>query len=376
MNNKYRIEGAIGWDSSAKDLANFLASSSGDVEITVSSPGGLVGEALEMFNLIRNYPGKVTAILSGYAMSAASYIPMAADEVIAEDNAIMMIHNAQGLAWGDHNLMFKTGNIMKGMSALIGNAYAKFTGKNKEEIAGMMDAETWLFGEEIQDAGFANYTRKSEEEKEGEAVEAEARLAFSSMVARMAGQQSVVYEDLGRVATALGSIGVQSPKNKKEETTMNLKELKEKFPELVDSISKEATAGFDEKLKAAKEEGIQAENARIQAVKSQLVPGHEQLIESLAYDMKTTGPEAAVKVIQAEKQLRGSTMAAIVADAPQIVPVANGDNQQLSPEAKIRAEWDKDAQLRADFNGNFEKYTAFLAENDGIRFKTLKNKGE
>ena len=121
----YKISGVIGWDSTAKGLSDFLNSAKGDdVQVIISSPGGLVGEALEMFNDIRNYSGNASAVASGYVMSAASYILTAfkKSNVTAEDNAVVMIHNAQGLAWGDHNEMEKTGQILKGLSAVIGQA--------------------------------------------------------------------------------------------------------------------------------------------------------------------------------------------------------------------------------------------------------------
>lgn len=379
--NKYRIEGVIGWESTARDLAEFLDRADGaDVEVTVSSPGGLVGEALDMFNMVRNYTGKTVGILSGYAMSAASYIPMAFDEIIAEDNAVMMIHNAQGIEIGDHNVMYKTGGILRGMSALIANAYAKFTGKDKEEIASLMDAETWLFGDEIVDAGFANSLRKTDNSDDNQdGAVAEARHMLDKMVAKLRSDAVMYNEDLSRAATALGSIGV-SPKNNKKGETMTLKELKEKFPELVEAISNEATAGFDEKLKDAKlegaKEGAQAENQRIQDVQAQSVSGCEDLIASLAYDGKTTGAEAAVAVVKLMKEKGADFLAALQNDSNDAVPPANSDQPaNLSDEDKAKAAWENDEQLQADFNGNFDAYASFLKEDKGVRFKTL-GKGE
>jgi ATP-dependent protease ClpP protease subunit len=124
-----------------------------DVELIISSRGGLVGAALEIYNMIRAYPGQTTAILSGYAMSAASYIPMACKRVLAEDNAVFMVHNAWGVAIGDHREMRKVGGILGGLSNLLAGAYARFTGKSREKINQLLDDETWLFGEEIVAAG-------------------------------------------------------------------------------------------------------------------------------------------------------------------------------------------------------------------------------
>jgi hypothetical protein len=69
-----------------------------------------------------------------------------------------------------------------------------------------------------------------------------------------------------------------------------------------------------------KADGAAAERERIKAVEAQAVPGHEALIAELKYDGKTTGPEAAVKVLAAEKAKRAKMLADLKADAPAPVP--------------------------------------------------------
>lgn len=59
---------------------------------------------------------------------------------------------------------------------------------------------------------------------------------------------------------------------------------------------------YDEARSAAEAEGARAECARVKAVFEQMAPGHEALIERLMYDGKTTGPEAAMAILQAKKR--------------------------------------------------------------------------
>jgi capsid assembly protease len=63
-------------------------------------------------------------------------------------------------------------------------------------------------------------------------------------------------------------------------------------------------------------EGAAGERGRIQAVRGQLLAGHEKLIEQLAFDGKTTGPEAAVAVLNAERTLAATRVSDIAADTP------------------------------------------------------------
>jgi signal peptide peptidase SppA len=69
-------------------------------------------------------------------------------------------------------------------------------------------------------------------------------------------------------------------------------------------------------------EAAAAERARIVAVREQSLPGHEALIERLAFDGHTTGPEAAAAVLAAERASRTAAAAAHFADAPQPIPGA------------------------------------------------------
>lgn len=371
---RHNISGVIGYDAMATDLNRFLAESKGeDVELIISSPGGLVGEALDMFNAIRRYEGKTTAILSGYAMSAASYIPMAADEVHVEDNAVMMIHNAQGIAWGDHNELDKTAKIMKGLSAILGQAYSKFTGKDKEEIAAMMDAETWFFGEEIVVEGFAHSSiaRESEQDSDKEGTTAQARLAFSSMVAKMSGDKTLFHNDLSRAATALGATGAM-PNIPKKEDIMDLKELKSKYPDLCAAIAQEAAADMEcpEECKKKAEakgfaEGVSAEQTRIKGVREQSVPGHEALVEQMAFDGKSTAADTAMAIVAAEKVIRTKQAESFVAGAPPVIPVVTGGDTGASLsdsapiEDKAKLSWDKSPETREEFRNNFGAFLAF-----------------
>lgn len=62
--------------------------------------------------------------------------------------------------------------------------------------------------------------------------------------------------------------------------------------------------------------GATAERDRIKAVREQSMPGHEALVEQLAMDGKTTGPQAAVAVLAAERARAAGVASARASDAP------------------------------------------------------------
>ena len=116
-------------------------------------------------------------------------------------------------------------------------------------------------------------------------------------------------------------------------------------------------------------EGAEAERARIQAVREQSMPGHEALIESLAFDGKTSGPEAAVKVLAAEKARIAGAAAARSADAPAPVPTTGNQDEQpaaaaATPSMRAPAGFDIDqSQAKIDAEAR-----AYMAQHPGVDY--------
>lgn len=78
-------------------------------------------------------------------------------------------------------------------------------------------------------------------------------------------------------------------------------------------------------------EGRDAEMKRVQDVHAAALPGHEALIERLASDGKTTGAEAAMAVLAAERQFRAAAAAARRDDAPAPVPTEATEASAVPP---------------------------------------------
>jgi len=69
-------------------------------------------------------------------------------------------------------------------------------------------------------------------------------------------------------------------------------------------------------------EGAAGERDRIAAVRAQALPGHEGLIDKLAADGQTTGPEAAMRVIAADRVRQQGIAQARLDDVIDAVPQA------------------------------------------------------
>ena len=79
----------------AKRIAGALRAMNGaDVTVNINSPGGDMFEGLAIYNLLREYEGRVTVKVLGIAASAASIIAMAGDDIQIGRGAFLMIHNS------------------------------------------------------------------------------------------------------------------------------------------------------------------------------------------------------------------------------------------------------------------------------------------
>ena len=102
---------------------------------------------------------------------------------------------------------------------------------------------------------------------------------------------------------------------------------------LPEDMAKAHAEGFAKGLEEGKALGAEAERERIKSVEAQALPGHTELIEQLKYDGKTTGPEAAVKILQHEKEARTIHREKLKTDAlaPIEQPVISATSQAGKP---------------------------------------------
>lgn len=134
----------------------------GDVKnilLTVNSPGGSVFDGLAIYNAlsaVRNKGVNITAKVMGIAASAASFIVMAANKVEMPENAMMMVHYASGLAWGNAEDMRETADILDKIDASLVGIYTARTGKDEAAVRELLKAETYMTAAEAKEHGFAD----------------------------------------------------------------------------------------------------------------------------------------------------------------------------------------------------------------------------
>lgn len=157
------IYGEIGeWNGETMVTASGIAGllkAQGDVgliNVRLNSPGGNAFEAAAIHNVLTRHPARVEVDVDGLALSAASIVAMAGDEIRMAGNALMMIHQAWALAVGTVDDLRARAEMLDRVDVSIAATYAARTGKDVDEIVELMAAETWMTAEEAVEAGFAD----------------------------------------------------------------------------------------------------------------------------------------------------------------------------------------------------------------------------
>jgi ATP-dependent Clp protease protease subunit len=140
----------LGEGLTAKRVEDELRNIGDDVDelhVLINSPGGVIYEALGIYNALVRHPAKVVTQNIGAAWSAAGWILQAGDERLMSENATLMIHNSQGMAFGDRHAMLKESEVLDQMDETIAITFAKRSGRKTDTFRKLMDKESWFSAE-------------------------------------------------------------------------------------------------------------------------------------------------------------------------------------------------------------------------------------
>jgi ATP-dependent Clp protease, protease subunit len=203
----YGVIGTSWWrDSfSASDIDNALnEAGTNDVIINLNSPGGDAFDGIAIYNRLRRHEGTVTVHIDGWACSAASLFPLAADKVIMGLGSMMMIHEASNIIWGTKTDMRKEADVLEELEEGLVDIYMTKAKVSREEIREKVDAETWFSAKKAVEIGFAD---------EAEGVESEDPSATNNATLTIDQKQSILNE----------LQGILKPSNNQQEEPIQIK---------------------------------------------------------------------------------------------------------------------------------------------------------
>ena len=145
-------------DTDMKEFKDALDGMTAGQKLTmyVNSGGGSVFAASTMVSMIKRAQDRgvtVDAYIDGLAGSAASWLALAADNVYAYRNSMMMVHKPLSIAYGNaidfQHEIDTLDSVEKNVMLPIYMNKAKV---KQEDVQAMVDAETWMGADEIATA--------------------------------------------------------------------------------------------------------------------------------------------------------------------------------------------------------------------------------
>lgn len=264
-----------------------------DLTVWIDSYGGNVFAAAGIYNALMNHKttgAKVTTIVDGKAMSAATIFYMAGDERLMSPVSLFMIHNPFMRAEGYATDLRKVADILDRVKENIINAYQLATGHSRAKISAMMDEETFMSAKTAIKEGFATGMLYADGASEGQEPPV-LNFAFNRLAIVNSARET--FKHLTAVEERLKSqLNPQNVNQKKEDGTLdiqNVEDLKKQFPELVIKI--ETTA---------KEAGIMEERQRLQAIDEISATIAPELVAKAKYGQLMTAPELALEALKAD----------------------------------------------------------------------------
>jgi ATP-dependent Clp protease protease subunit len=158
------LTGEIGWQIRPKNVAEQLSRvGDQDVIVRLSTIGGDVFDGADIVNLFLDYrrdnPNKrMTLEIKAIAASYGSALMSSGiwDEIGISRVSAFMMHRASTFAYANAEELKEVVKFLEGLDGAYSSMYSDQSGKSIAEIIELMTKETWYFGQQIIDEGFAD----------------------------------------------------------------------------------------------------------------------------------------------------------------------------------------------------------------------------
>lgn len=324
-----------------------------DLEIDLNSPGGYCSVGAEIYTMLRQASAdghSVIVNVVGEACSAATVLMCGADEVKASDVAMFMFHNASLVASGKARDMRSATECLEQTDESIVNAYVAKTGKSREELHDLIDAETWMSAQRALEFGFVDGMMFEEEQEEEEEKNLELFNQITNRIERsmqrVASSSGLIPEDKLEVMreammsemTKSSKVAPVQPTEDAPQTNdvsshsavninttkggskMTLQEAYQSYPELKDEVSeavRNAVAENEAANEQAVQQAVQAERTRIQEIEAISASIPADMVAKAKFEEPCDAKELAFNALKADTAKAQSYMADVTADAEE-----------------------------------------------------------
>ncbi len=365
-----QISGGVSTELAARDLKAALGDPAvHSIILSIDSPGGTVDGTQNLADIVYAARDKkpVVSLASGLMASAAYWIGSAAMETYITDattrvGSIGVVATHVDVSKNEEMRGIKTTEVFAGKFKRINSQYGPLTDSGRQSMQDEVDYLYSIFVDAVAKQRNVSVDTVLEDMADGRIFTGEQAIA-AGLVDGVSTMEALISKLNNERVGVTRKTSMSTPK---EKNMLTAEQVAAEHPAIASAF---------------RAEGAQAERERIQSVQAQVIPGHESLIQTLAFDGKSNAGDAAQAVLSAEKKLRDKQAETSALDAPKPLSLTPGatvktteeksDEEQISVEEQCQKTWEKDAQIRSEF-GTLAAYTGYAkAEQEG-RARILK----
>jgi signal peptide peptidase SppA len=321
------------------------------IVLAIDSPGGTVSGTQELMGKIRaaNKVKPIVALAEGMMASAAYWVGSAASKVYASSGtdqigSIGVVASHVDVSGQEAADGIKTTEITAGKYKRIASSYEPLTEEGRKSIQDQVD---FLYSVFVNDV--AGNRGVSVDVVKSDMADGRIFIGSQALKAGLIDGVKSMDEVISELSAGLASTKLDN---------ITADGIKNDYPSVYSEIVKI---------------GADAERARIMAVESKSLPGHEALIASMKFDGSTTGQMAAEAILDAEKAVLRSKFAAMSADAPSPVKIEANVVHNGIADDDYKGQWEASAALRHEYLDDFAAYSAYKRANKSGKVRILSN---
>lgn len=350
------LMGGTAFDRLAHDLQ--IAVADADVKailLDVDSPGGVAVGTSEMAELIHKIAADkpVWAYVGRTCCSAAYWLASAANKIVAHKSAMIGSIGVVSTVPVQENPDL---DGYRQIEIVSSNAKNKRPDPRTPEglgtIRAELDALESQFIEDISQYRHISIDRIKTDFGQG------------GVLLGTAAKQAEMIDEIGDFDSCLSAISDLTTTTQKGVKTMS---------------KTEQNAITDEQIAAYRAEGAKAERDRLLALDEVAVAGHEDLLAKAKADPDMTAEKLALEIVKAEKAAGTKYLdglKAAEAAMPKVAPAAQpAVPAGATAEERAEYEWNHNADVRREFDGDKEAFVAYFVANENGQLK-IQNKGE
>ena len=221
-----------------------------DIEIDITSFGGSCTAGNAMVSMLRSASAnghRTIAHVVSIAASMASVVACACDELIIDSNAFMMIHLPYTCVEGNYEQIRKEADTLELFTKSLVSVYRSKFNLTDEEIIALLQAETWILGDDAETYGLKCTINKVDGELK---VAASCKYGYKNIPRGLKKMEEKTIEEIEESPEKIEKTGDEKMKEEviKEEPVEQVEKKIEEVEETIEEPKKEEETEVLEKL--------------------------------------------------------------------------------------------------------------------------------